>query len=242
MISDLLYCRKAPLRWWRTRGFGIHSPFAFGFVNEIARERYAYYAYPAIDSICKRIGKELRNNRRGEMSCHCLSARGARCLFRIAARLGVGQVLSVGHTNGRGEMALRLVRRDMSVIVTGVNSGSVVDSVAGWSGGGIAVVGKLYDAVDRLASAIDCRPMLVVNNIDQTVEVCQVVDMAREVLERQGVVVVRNVNRDPGCREVEEKIGASMKESGAQFSSGRSTVFVGFRYLQPQRFTINLPF
>ncbi|MCI9607203.1 MAG: hypothetical protein HFJ94_03370 [Muribaculaceae bacterium] len=37
-----------PLRAWRTRGFGIHSPFAFKFVNDVLRCRNAYYAYSTI--------------------------------------------------------------------------------------------------------------------------------------------------------------------------------------------------
>ena len=30
---------------WRSRGFGIHSPFAFRFISRVLRERGEYYAY-----------------------------------------------------------------------------------------------------------------------------------------------------------------------------------------------------
>ena len=37
-------------RWHRSRGFGVHSPFAFSFILDVLRERrYAYYAYDSID-------------------------------------------------------------------------------------------------------------------------------------------------------------------------------------------------
>lgn len=36
---------KRVKRSWRSRGFGIHSPFAFRFVTCVLRERSEYYAY-----------------------------------------------------------------------------------------------------------------------------------------------------------------------------------------------------
>lgn len=36
-------------RWRHSRGFGVHSPFAFRFIREVLREhRCAYYAYADI--------------------------------------------------------------------------------------------------------------------------------------------------------------------------------------------------
>lgn len=33
------------LRFRHRRGYGVHSPFAFGFINDVVYERTAYYAY-----------------------------------------------------------------------------------------------------------------------------------------------------------------------------------------------------
>lgn len=38
-------------RWWRGKGFGIHSPFAYYFVTRVLRERLPYYSYPQIDRL-----------------------------------------------------------------------------------------------------------------------------------------------------------------------------------------------
>ena len=49
MISTLIKAPRRTLRWLRRfrhrRGYGIHSPFAFGFVTGVVYEAGAYYAY-----------------------------------------------------------------------------------------------------------------------------------------------------------------------------------------------------
>ncbi|MBO5456482.1 MAG: hypothetical protein J6A20_08200 [Muribaculaceae bacterium] len=38
-------------RWWRSKGFGIHSPFAFYFILRVLREKLPYYAYDEIKAV-----------------------------------------------------------------------------------------------------------------------------------------------------------------------------------------------
>ncbi|MCM1077104.1 MAG: hypothetical protein NC411_07065 [Bacteroides sp.] len=40
-----LCIKKVLKRAWRSRGFGIHSPFAYRFVTAVLRERGEYYSY-----------------------------------------------------------------------------------------------------------------------------------------------------------------------------------------------------
>ena len=52
---------KAFLRFRTSRGFGIHSPFAYYFVLRVLREKYPYYAFADIcrfAKICKQSPKE----------------------------------------------------------------------------------------------------------------------------------------------------------------------------------------
>lgn len=81
-----LPCR--PLRWlarFRHRcGYGIHSPFAFGFVTSVVYEKGLFYAYPRLD----RLWAGAR--RQGQTG---LRRKDVRLLFRLAnfaqARRGV---------------------------------------------------------------------------------------------------------------------------------------------------------
>ncbi len=64
-------CRGAvaPRRMRRTRGFGVHSPFAFRFIREVLDQPCAYYCYPQIEATCRADGTDPRS---------------AKALFRIA--------------------------------------------------------------------------------------------------------------------------------------------------------------
>lgn len=63
-------------RYWRSKGFGIHSPFAYMFVTEIVHCPYLYYAYDDIaDGYRDRFDKNLFND--------------SKLLHRIVARFDI---------------------------------------------------------------------------------------------------------------------------------------------------------
>lgn len=55
-IKGLWHGVTSPRRAARSRGFGIHSPFAFRFVREVLTQRYAYYSYPELDKAARADG------------------------------------------------------------------------------------------------------------------------------------------------------------------------------------------
>lgn len=55
-IKGLWHGVTSPRRAARSRGFGIHSPFAFRFVREVLTQRYAYYCYPELDKAARADG------------------------------------------------------------------------------------------------------------------------------------------------------------------------------------------
>ena len=59
-LKRVLQQARAPRRAARSRGFGVHSPFAFRFIREVLRQPYAYYAYPEIECLCREDKTDVR--------------------------------------------------------------------------------------------------------------------------------------------------------------------------------------
>lgn len=53
---------KLPRRYMRSRGFGVHSPFAFSFINDVLRMRsgYGLYCYDSVAAVARRTGVPVR--------------------------------------------------------------------------------------------------------------------------------------------------------------------------------------
>lgn len=94
------------LRRFRTsRGFGVHSPFAFDFITKVLRlHDVAYYAYPEIDSFCMRRGRGVSINNLG-FKAGSYDRREARMTFRLLCHFNPATVLEVG----QGSEAMRTI-------------------------------------------------------------------------------------------------------------------------------------
>lgn len=50
-----------PRRYFRSRGFGVHSPFAYAFICDVLREKgYSYYAYNQISRLATTHGDDRK--------------------------------------------------------------------------------------------------------------------------------------------------------------------------------------
>lgn len=55
---------KCYLRWRHSKGFGVHSPFAYRFITDVLNPgQYGYYAYKKLDLITDLAGVSRRNIR-----------------------------------------------------------------------------------------------------------------------------------------------------------------------------------
>lgn len=102
-ISHIIRKSRAVTHWLRryrnTKGYGIHSPFAFSFIRKVLVDRKAYYyAFPEIDALC---GKTRRDTLLDNMlfSCNDYEKQEARMFFRMLCHFNPGQVIEVGGGN-----------------------------------------------------------------------------------------------------------------------------------------------
>lgn len=92
-IRSALRKIKSPHRAARSRGFGVHSPFAFRFVREVLTQRYVYYCYPELEKLCSSCGANKRV---------------VKATFRIALWFRPIEIETIGATNPAIAEALHL--------------------------------------------------------------------------------------------------------------------------------------
>lgn len=90
-------------RYRRSRGFGVHSPFAFYFIKRVIKETCRYYSYDIIDREAK-----LNHVSRSE----------ARLLFRVANHFNPGSMLVSGYDK-TAETTLKQLSVNAVVTVAG---------------------------------------------------------------------------------------------------------------------------
>lgn len=82
---------SVPLRLWRSRGFGVHSPYAFRFITDVLFCRHGYYSYAEIGS-----------------------DRSARRLYRVLLDLAPVTIVVSGPLSAPADAAVSAARRDIA--------------------------------------------------------------------------------------------------------------------------------
>lgn len=92
------YC-TALNRIRKSKGFGIHSPFAFRFVLKVLKERLPYYAYTEIDykraDVIEMLTTEAHKKKHG-----VLSAKDAKMIFRVVNFFNPKKIMQIGTNYG----------------------------------------------------------------------------------------------------------------------------------------------
>ena len=84
-----------PARWRRSRGFGVHSPFAYHFITKVLREKDAeYYAYAEIAAFCPRARRAGFNE---IFAGKDMSVPEAHMLFRVLCHFNPTEIIEIGH-------------------------------------------------------------------------------------------------------------------------------------------------
>lgn len=101
MIESVLH----PRRFMRSRGFGVHSPFAFNFINGVLRpgRGCTYYAYRSLGAICAESGGRLRVS-------------DMRLLHRMICALRPTAFCAIGPDSGHTVRCAALAARSMTVV------------------------------------------------------------------------------------------------------------------------------
>lgn len=227
-------------RYKRSRGFGIHSPFAFTFVLRVLREQSAYYAYTDIGER-RAIAASLAHKVEGKRP-KIISMKSAKMLFRIACYFHPEVMLQIGTSYGVSTTAMLDVSSSSRLMIykgAGAHP-EVYDAVTRRYAGRIATfpsVGEAVEAYSGECARLWIPPFVLVNALDDDgcTEACA--SALKEMLARGGVVVLRNLMRSPQMSRLFADVDGGISR-GMTFTNSRAAVIVGLPHLPRQRFNL----
>lgn len=232
-----LYC-NALGRMRHSKGFGIHSPFAFSFVLQVLREKCAYYAYDDIKSR-RQLAQRLVASK-GEGHPRIISLKNAKMLFRIVCYFNPSNIVQIGTSYGVStSAALDVSASSRLIIYRGTDAdNSIFDAVTEKCAGRIAEASSVDEAFERYFNMNhDGRDFLMVNSLDDDRAVDDCTRHASRLLDREGVIVARNLLSDERVVRFVHNVTESLKH-GMTFTNGRLVIIVGFKHLPCQRFNL----
>ena len=236
-------------RYKRSKGFGIHSPFAFAFVLRVLREQLAYYAYSDIGER-RRLAGSLARNVEGKRP-KLISMKSAKMLFRIACYFQPEVMLQIGTSYGVSTTALLDVSSASRMVIYKGNEAheAVYDAVTRRYSGRITSCASLEAAIARYNSesgaiadqevrtGMSAAPFVLVNAIDNNTDLNVCADALIGFINAGGTVVFRNLMRSSLMARLFACVDGGISH-GMTFTNSRVAVIVGLRHLPRQRFSL----
>lgn len=201
---------RHPLRWRRSHGFGVHSPFAYDFITKVLCERDAgYYAYSEIAAACRRMQANALSGSAEESEKPAV----AQMLFRVFCHFHPSEVIEAGRGN---EVTDLIIER----AVPGARRSVWHPGMAAESN---QETGKLI-LVNGLGTG-ECAPL------------CTFITPLLAAGET--VVIIRHRNEMPEAQVLWERLAAG-NIPGMGFADEQTAIFVGRKGLPHQIFPVVL--
>lgn len=220
-------------RYKHSKGFGIHSPFAFRFVLQVLSERYPYYAY-------EEISQSRRNAIRlaSKISRHprIISYKNAKILFRITCYFTPKAILQIGTNYGVSTTAMMNVSSSSRMFIFAgeetIRHGIYQEITKDYRNR-ITDCGTVREAFDSYSTAIGQeRPFILVNDIAKE-DWQYAKDSLDAAICQGGVIIFRNIGKHPWMRSLWESAKSGMPH-GISFSNERLGVITALEHLPLQ--------
>ncbi|MBR5332336.1 MAG: hypothetical protein IKV32_03420 [Muribaculaceae bacterium] len=235
MIKFKRYYTAIP-RYKRSKGFGIHSPFAFNFVLRVLRERCPYYAYEIINASrweASRLASSAKERR------NLLSFKNAKMIFRITCYFSPKSILQIGTSHGIASTAMMNVSSTSHLYsYLGVrHQRKIYDSITSSISNRISTYDDVTATINNYSSQLTHNeiPFMIINHIDS--ENGLIIDTATDIVNKGGVVIVSNINNNSTINQSWQSIKSSMTH-GMSFSNDKIGVIVGYNHLPLQHFSL----
>ena len=188
--------RTAWSRHHRSGGFGIHSPFAFGFVQRVLGERCPYYAYADLKRF-RAHALEMVPRRRRRSAVVGMST--AKMLFRIANFYNPRHLLVVGSCYGVEAASVKAVSGKSEVFLAGTSSEAVAHLQAAFSAQSVHSFSELAEALTHYFAALaeDEQPFVLIHEIDDEIDYSTLKSAILPWVEKQAVLILCHLHDNP---------------------------------------------
>lgn len=189
--------RTAWRRHRRSKGFGIHSPYAFNFVLNVLRERLPYYNYAYLKQLRQAVIKETSGM--GKRHPRVMSYKNAKMLFRVANFFNPELIFQAGTNYGYSSASLlscsTLSR--LHLYEPALERFPVVANVLQPFLDDIETYNELDVALNCYKNELgERKPFVLINSINNDSEYDKLLCYVKAVLNNEGVVILRNISKN----------------------------------------------
>lgn len=225
-------------RYQASKGFGVHSPFAFKFILNVLDEKYEYYAYDKLQQL--RINVVERTRRENGYKPRVISISEAAAIFRVANYYNPQLFLSIGSSYGVAAASMLAVSKRSRMFLyddnSAQNNAAACEILSGY-GDRIVQGEDLQNTISGYITALGDNDMFVtVNNIadHDTATATTLIDTA---VSRRGVLIMRNIDSSRNMARLWQHCKQAMTY-GMTFGNGKTAVMVLNPKLPRQDFEI----
>lgn len=225
-------------RYQASKGFGVHSPFAFKFILNVLDEKYEYYAYDKLQQL--RINVIERTRKENGYKPRVISISEAAAIFRIANYYNPQLFLSIGSSYGVAAASMLAVSKRSRMFLyddnSAQNNAAAREILSGY-GDRIVQGEDLQNTISGYITALGDNDMFVtVNNIadHDTATATALIDTA---VSRRGVLIMRNIDSSRNMARLWQHCKQAMTY-GMTFGNGKTAVMILNPKLPRQDFEI----
>lgn len=211
-------------RYKASRGFGVHSPFAYKFILDVLDEKYEYYSYERLQQLRQEVIERTRNLQ--GYTPRVIPIGEAATLFRVANYFKPSQFLSIGSSYGVGVASVLMVSSRSSAIVYDpkLNDNTAASDVFALYSDRARLIDDMACAIDTYTENADNGLFLVINTLPES-DLETVKRGVAEMITRQGVIVIRNIDKSRTQEAIWKQCLDDMT-FGMTFTNGKMAVIV----------------
>lgn len=227
--------RTALRRHHRSKGHGIHSPFAYNFVRFVLRENSPYYCYDDMRDMRQAVIDALRDVKNHP---RVVSFKGMKMLFRITNFVNPQRIMQVGTCYGLTASSMLNVSSQSRLWLyePHIDAYPVIGNVLASYIDSIECYNRLDVALDDYAQAVgDEMSFVLVNSVPDDVHLEVLKQRLSSMLDGDCVLVFGNIHRSDRVKRLWRHLKGEMRH-GQSFTNEKTGVIVAKRSLNLEHF------